>query len=75
MRSNLLDRVEVVSAISGGALLAAAWAYGPPQFTDFDALATDLLHRGVQRQLVAWALSPVWSASSTRSQRLVTTKT
>jgi len=56
---NLLDRVEVVSAISGGALLAATWAYGPPQFTDFDALATDLLRRGVQRQLIARALSPV----------------
>ncbi len=63
----LLDRVEVVSAISGGALLAATWAYGPSQFTEFDALVTDLLHRGIQRELIARSLSPVGLARGAAS--------
>lgn len=55
---DLLDQVRVVSAISGGALFAATWAYGPVQFSEFDALITDLLRRGIQRQMIQQALSP-----------------
>ncbi|MFG3008653.1 patatin-like phospholipase family protein [Streptomyces calvus] len=44
---DLLDRIRVVSGISGGSLLAALWAYGPSDFADFDARTTDLLRRGL----------------------------
>ena len=48
----LLHRVRVISGVSGGALLAALYAYGPPDFAEFDTMATDLLRRGLQRELV-----------------------
>jgi NTE family protein len=38
----------VLSGISGGALLGALYAYGPKQFSDFDAEATELLRGGLQ---------------------------
>lgn len=44
----LLPRVRVLSGISGGALLGALYAYGPKQFAEFDAEATELLRGGLQ---------------------------
>jgi len=55
---DVLDRVHVVSGISGGALLAAAWAYGPARFDDFDEMTTRLLHRGLQGDLIRRVLAP-----------------
>jgi predicted acylesterase/phospholipase RssA len=48
----LLPRVRVISGVSGGALLAALYAYGPLSFDEFDAMATELLRRGFQ-----WAIA------------------
>ncbi|MYS19871.1 NTE family protein [Streptomyces sp. DvalAA-14] len=55
---DLLDRVQVVSGISGGALLASLWAYGPADFTDFDARTTDVLCSGLQRAIARQAFTP-----------------
>ncbi len=55
---DLLDRVQVVSGISGGALLAALWAYGPADFAAFDELTVALLRRGLQGDLIRRALRP-----------------
>ncbi|MDP9443959.1 MAG: patatin-like phospholipase family protein [Actinomycetota bacterium] len=55
---DLLSQVRVVSGISGGGLLAAMWAYGPPAFDEFDDSVTTLLGRGMQWDLVRRALSP-----------------
>ncbi|MFF1810790.1 patatin-like phospholipase family protein [Streptomyces sp. NPDC058251] len=55
---DLLDRVRVVSGISGGSLLAALWAYGPSGFTDFDARTTDLLRSGLQLDIARQAFKP-----------------
>ena len=55
---DLLDRIRVVSGISGGSLLAALWAYGPPDFADFDAHATDLLRSGLQLDIARQAFKP-----------------
>lgn len=63
----LLGRVRVVSGISGGALLAASWAYGPTEFGDFDQAVTDLLRRGLQRELAWRVLNPVGLARSAAS--------
>jgi predicted acylesterase/phospholipase RssA len=56
---DLLDRVQVVSGVSGGALLAALWAYGPAEFGAFDEQVVGLLRRGLQSELVCRALRPV----------------
>jgi len=56
---DLLGRVQVVSGVSGGALLAALWAYGPAEFGVFDELVVGLLRRGLQGELVRRALRPV----------------
>ncbi|MFC4469314.1 patatin-like phospholipase family protein [Streptomyces xiangluensis] len=55
---DLLDRIRVVSGISGGSLLAALWAYGPRDFADFDAHATDLLRHGLQLDIARQAFKP-----------------
>lgn len=47
----LLPRVRIISGVSGGALLAALYAYGPASFEEFDAAATALLRRGLQRAI------------------------
>ncbi|MGW3993196.1 patatin-like phospholipase family protein [Amycolatopsis sp. NPDC004772] len=56
---DVLRHVRVVSGISGGSLLAAMWAYGPPSFTEFDEAVTELLRSGLQRDLVQRALAPL----------------
>ncbi|MGW1008041.1 patatin-like phospholipase family protein [Streptomyces sp. NPDC002520] len=55
---DLLDRIRVVSGISGGSLLAALWAYGPPHFAAFDARTTDLLRSGLQLDIARQAFTP-----------------
>lgn len=55
---DLLDRIRLVSGISGGSLLAALWAYGPADFADFDTHTTDLLRSGLQRGIARQAFTP-----------------
>ncbi|OLZ44687.1 hypothetical protein BS329_35880 [Amycolatopsis coloradensis] len=55
---DVLRHVRVVSGISGGSVLAAMWAYGPPCFIEFDEAVTELLRTGLQRDLVKRALTP-----------------
>ncbi|MFJ8053694.1 patatin-like phospholipase family protein [Streptomyces luteogriseus] len=55
---DLLDRIRVVSGISGGSLLAALWAYGPTDFADFDARTTDVLRSGLQLDIARQAFKP-----------------
>ncbi|WP_415940108.1 patatin-like phospholipase family protein [Streptomyces sp. 039-1] len=55
---DLLDRIQVVSGISGGSLLAALWAYGPKDFSDFDTRTTDLLRSGLQLDIARQAFKP-----------------
>ncbi len=65
--TGVLDMVNVVSGVSGGTLLAALWAYGPDDFSDFDAITTGLLLGGLQHKLVARVVSPAGIARSTVS--------
>lgn len=55
---DLLDRIRVVSGISGGSLLAALWAYGPSDFADFDTRTTQLLRSGLQLDIARQAFKP-----------------
>lgn len=43
----LLDRVTVLSAVSGGSVIAALWAYADTDFVDFEAKVMRLLKRGL----------------------------
>lgn len=61
--TGVLRHVRVVSGISGGSLLTALWAYGPARFDDFDDATTEMLRRGLQRDLVLGAASPVHLAA------------
>lgn len=53
---DVLDRVRVVSGVSGGALMSALWAYGPDRFDEFDRNVTELLRTGLQRRIASRAL-------------------
>lgn len=57
--TGVLDKVTVVSGISGGSLLEALWAYGPANFHEFDAQVVELLRRGLQLELTTRTLSPL----------------
>jgi NTE family protein len=49
----VLQKVRVLSSVSGGSVIAAAYAYWPCSFSDFDQRIVDLLRRGFQRR-IAW---------------------
>ncbi len=68
--TGVLRHVRVVSGISGGSLLAALWAYGPTRFDDFDDATTQMLRRGLQRDLALGAVSPVHLARRAAQTRL-----
>jgi len=55
---DLLRYVTVISGVSGGALLAALYAYGPQRFADFDDLVAGQLRRGLQAEIALRALRP-----------------
>lgn len=55
---DLLRRVQVVSGVSGGALLAALWAYGPADFDQFDATVVRLLRHGLQGEMLRRVVRP-----------------
>lgn len=55
---DLVKNLDVVSGISGGSLLTAMWAYGPPDFAEFDSTVVDLLSRGLTVELLRRALAP-----------------
>lgn len=64
---DLLDKVSVVSGISGGSLLTAMWAYGPRRFEEFDDTVTALLRDGLENELVRRAFAPRAALRSTFS--------
>lgn len=52
----LLERVRVISGVSGGAIATAAYAYSHDGFNDFDLRIQELLRRGLQREIARRAL-------------------
>lgn len=58
-RLSILDQVSVVSCVSGGAVIGAAYAYSTGPFSQFEAKITSLLQSGLQaeilrRHLLSW---------------------
>ena len=48
---DILSRVQVISSVSGGSVIAAMYAYSRDSFREFDARVVELLHRGLQRDI------------------------
>lgn len=47
----ILDRVQAVSSVSGGSVLAACWAYRGEDFDTFDKHVVEVLRRGIKRDI------------------------
>jgi integrative and conjugative element protein (TIGR02256 family) len=61
----ILDRVQVISSVSGGSVIAALYAYSQGSFAEFDASVVALLRRGLQRAIVHRLAHPVGAAGMT----------
>lgn len=55
----ILDKVGIISAVSGGAVLAAMYAYSHDDFDAFDARVCALLRRGLQLDIAKKTFSPL----------------
>ena len=73
----VLDRVRVLSTISGGSVIGAYYAYTPEKsFDEFEADVRAFLRRGFQRQIALSVLTPwnllrcIGSALATRADAL-----
>ncbi len=52
----LLRRMQALSSVSGGSVIAAMYAYSNDSFSEFDGRIVQLLRRGFQRDIVREAL-------------------
>ena len=54
----LLDRIQVISSVSGGSIIAAMYAYSNDSFPEFDKRVTKLLQRGLSCDIFWQSLAP-----------------
>lgn len=54
----VLDKVSVVSAVSGGSVIAGMFAYSNGSFEEFDNSVVELLKRGLQKALFGHLIRP-----------------
>ncbi len=53
----VLDKVQVISSVSGGSIIAAAYAYWRCSFSEFDHRIVELLRTGFQARILAAAVA------------------
>jgi integrative and conjugative element protein (TIGR02256 family) len=58
----VLDRVRVISAVSGGSVIAGMYAYGQGSFAVFDESVRTLLKRGIQSDILRRTANPAVAA-------------
>ena len=63
----VLDRLQVLSSVSGGSVIAALYAYSKHSFAEFDARVVALLRRGLSGDILRCALRPLSLARSIRT--------
>ena len=59
---DLLGRVQILSSVSGGSIIAAMYAYSSDSFSGFDTSVRDLLSRGLQCDILREMVRPqsIW---------------
>ena len=67
----LLSRLQVISSVSGGSVIAALYAYSSESFSDFDDRVVELLRRGLQRDIVREAVRPRAIRKAVQAQLLI----
>lgn len=55
----LLEKVAILSTVSGGSVIGACWAYWDSDFTEFDKRMMSLLRRGIQRSIMLSAVCSI----------------
>ena len=55
----LLDRIDVISSVSGGSVIAAMYAYSGDRFGDFDSRVVDRLRTGFARDIIRYSVKLV----------------
>ena len=55
----LLDRIDVISSVSGGSVIAAMYAYSGDSFEDFDSRVVDRLRTGFARDIIKYSVKLV----------------
>ena len=63
----VLDRLQVLSSVSGGSVIAALYAYSNQSFSEFDARVVAVLRRGLSGDILRHALRPLSLARSIRA--------
>lgn len=56
---DLLNRVQVISSVSGGSVISAMYAYSSDSFREFDERVVELLHRGLHGDIFREVFRPV----------------
>ena len=69
---DLLSRVQVISSVSGGSVIAAMYAYSSDSFREFDARVVELLHRGLQQDIFREVFKLVSIGKILRSHAMAT---
>jgi len=54
----VLEKVSVISSVSGGSVIAGIYAYRENSFGDFDQRVVDLLRRGMHKAIARYLFSP-----------------
>jgi len=57
-RAGILDQIGVISAVSGGAILAAMYSYSKDDFNRFDQRVCALLRKGLHRDILLALFNP-----------------
>jgi NTE family protein len=57
-RRGILDRIQVISSVSGGSVISAMYAYSDDTFEDFDTRVVALLKKGLQWDIVKMCFRP-----------------
>ena len=55
---DLLDRLQVISSVSGGSVISAMYAYSDDPFPEFEARALQLLDQGLHRDIFRQVFRP-----------------
>jgi integrative and conjugative element protein (TIGR02256 family) len=63
----LLSEIQVMSAVSGGSVIAGMYAYSDDSFPAFDERVTELLRRGLHRPTLREAIRPGLLAKTART--------